>query len=142
MPEKTTAPSYKGAMRGAVMAMNGADRRECLIWDATPSGCRISGNVDGLPDLISIEVRGVDQPMKGRVASRAPGSVGVTFAWEDPVVPEPTADETSDAPLELDTVHEQAAPPAADPAASSDLSDEQIVEIYKQLEKSILERLK
>lgn len=141
MPHSGKTQARKAAMQGMVTDLQGSDRRECLIWAASPAGCRISGNVDDLPDLLNISVRGVAQPMKGRVAARASGSLEITFVREDAPEPEPAAEE-ADTVLELDKVYKPEPTPAADAGASDDqLSDEEIVKIYMELEKSILARL-
>lgn len=143
MPLSTQAASAKPAMRAIVTDMKGGNRRECLVWDASPSGCRLSGNVDGLPDLISISVTGVAQPMRGRVVSRAAGSLAVTFAWSRAADPAPAPEEdTPEEAVELSNAVEPAETPILKPGQTADtLTDAEAIAIFLRLEKSLLARL-
>lgn len=157
MPNTIQTPPHKAAMRAVVTDMDGGDGRECLIWDATRSGCRISGDVDGLPDLVSVTVRGVAQPMKGRVVTRAQSNLGLEFVWsESDVETRAEQDAPAQAVVECDAEEVAVAETVAEPVEAHEAeaamagevkqpghppSDEEIVQIYRRLERSILARL-
>lgn len=120
MPASRQSPSHRAAMKAVVTNESGSDERECLISEATSGGCRLTGNVDGLPDVICIQVSGVAKPMKGRIVSRDPGSAAVSFSWSRA----PQAVDREDAAAAIDPAglappHPHAGPQSPRPAQAN-----------------------
>ena len=51
---------------------------DCRIRDASQAGCRItSDQIDLLPDEICIQIKGLTEPIDGKIVWRKPGTAGV-----------------------------------------------------------------
>ncbi|MTI42211.1 PilZ domain-containing protein [Roseibium hamelinense] len=56
---------------------------ECLIVDASPSGCRLKGaDLHYLPDEVSLKIVGLDLPVKGQIVWRKSHFAGVRMLWQ------------------------------------------------------------
>ncbi len=55
----------------------------CIITNASKNGCRLEGRgVCHLPDEISLNIDGLDLPVRGSIAWRGTGCAGVQLLWQ------------------------------------------------------------
>lgn len=74
---------FKLAFRAIVTDKNGLIELSCLVRDGSASGCRlVSSQVDILPRDILLRVKGLSEPIPGRVMWRTKKMAGVKFNWE------------------------------------------------------------
>lgn len=73
----------KLVFQAVVTDRNGEIELSCLIRDGSASGCRlVSGQVDILPKDILLKVKGIREPIPGRIMWRRKKMAGVKFHWK------------------------------------------------------------
>lgn len=72
-------------MRASVSARGQIDSMDCLVRDATSSGCQIvTSQLADLPDEIWLTLDGVQKPVDARIVWRKGKQAGVQFEWDEP----------------------------------------------------------
>ena len=69
--------------RAAISARDSIEITNCVVLDATPTGCRIVvKNSQLLPDEIWLTFDGGNRPIDGEIVWRAGREAGVEFRWD------------------------------------------------------------
>ncbi len=75
-------PRQKGAIPAAIKDYDLNKLADCIILDASRTGCRISSKaLAALPDDILIEIQGLTEPLQARIVWREDNMAGLEFIW-------------------------------------------------------------
>jgi hypothetical protein len=84
--ERRNAPKQEVSIQATIMDYNYNKLADCIICDASRTGCRIScEELSNLPDEIHIEIPGLTDPVMALVVWRKDGMAGLEFFWESEV---------------------------------------------------------
>lgn len=73
----------KLAFRAIATDRHGLTELSCLIRDGSASGCRlVSEHIDVLPEAILLRIKGISEPIPGRIVWRRKRMAGVKFQWK------------------------------------------------------------
>ena len=101
--ERREAPRQKVDMTATILDRAYRRLRECIICDASRSGCRLSTPYpETLPDEICLEIKGLTEPMLAKIVWRDADKAGVEFFWDsDAYLLDTKAQTKDDAPEEV-----------------------------------------
>lgn len=81
--ERRASPRQKVDMAAIILDRDYRRLRECTICDASRTGCRLSTPYpETLPDEICLEIRGLTEPMLGKIVWRDADKAGIEFVWD------------------------------------------------------------
>ncbi len=86
-PGNRAHPRKKVQIPAVVSDRNFSKPFNCMICDASRSGCRIkSDRLDVIPDEIYVQAEGMRRPIKGKIVWRKISMAGVQFIWDKPAM--------------------------------------------------------
>ncbi len=84
--DRRNAPRQEAAMRAAIKDYDLNKLADCIILDASRTGCRISSKaLATLPDDILIEIQGLTEPVLALIVWRNGNMAGLKFVWQSDV---------------------------------------------------------
>jgi hypothetical protein len=75
----------KVTIHGVISGRDSVEGIDCIVLDATRTGCRIVCNhVGKLPDDVCLTFDGINRPVYGEIVWRRTNQAGIEFIWSDP----------------------------------------------------------